>query len=98
MTKSPVALRKELIKNCHRVVVKAGTRLLTDPESLSRIIRQIADIRKEGKQVILVSSGAVGTGMKLLGLKKRPSGLSEVQALAALGQVKLMAMYQEECA
>ena len=98
MTKSPVALRKELIRNCHRVVVKAGTRLLTDPESLSRIIRQIADIRKAGKQVILVSSGAVGTGMKLLGLKKRPSGLSEVQALAALGQVKLMAMYQEECA
>ena len=95
---SPVSLRKELIAKCRRVVVKAGTRLLTEPESLSRIIRQIARIRKKGKQVILVSSGAVGPGMKLLGLKKRPSGLSEVQALAALGQVKLMAMYQEECA
>lgn len=90
-------LRKNLLKNCHRVVVKAGTRLLTDPELLPHIVQQIKDLRDSGKQVILVSSGAVGTGMKSLGLKKRPRKLSQVQALAALGQVKLMSMYEAEC-
>ena len=90
-------LRKQLLKNCRRVVVKAGTRLLTDPKLLPHIVQQIKDLRDAGKQVILVSSGAVGTGMKSLGLKKRPRRLAQVQALAALGQVKLMSMYEAEC-
>ena len=90
-------LRKKLLKNCHRIVVKAGTRLLTDPKLLPHIVQQINDLRKAGKQVILVSSGAVGTGMKSLGLKKRPRRLAQVQALAALGQVKLMSQYESEC-
>lgn len=90
-------IRKKLVKNCHRIVVKAGTRLLTDPRLLPVIIEQIKRIRDAGKQVILVSSGAVGTGMKSMGLKTRPRRLSEVQALAALGQVKLMSMYEVEC-
>lgn len=90
-------VRKKLVKNCHRIVVKAGTRLLTDPRLLPVIIAQIKRIRDAGKQVILVSSGAVGTGMKSMGLKTRPRRLSEVQALAALGQVKLMSMYEVEC-
>ena len=90
-------LRKKLLKNCHRVVVKAGTRLLTDPKLLPRIGMQIKELRDSGKQVILVSSGAVGTGMKSLGLTRRPRKLSQVQALAALGQVKLMSMYESEC-
>lgn len=90
-------LRKKLIKNCRRVVVKAGTRLLTDPAALPELVGQIKTIRDSGKQVILVSSGAVGTGMKVLGLKKRPRKLAEVQALAALGQIKLMSLYEKEC-
>ena len=90
-------LRLSLLKNCHRVVVKAGTRLLTDPELLPKIVLQIKELRDQGKQVILVSSGAVGTGMKSLNLTKRPRNLSAVQALAALGQVKLMSMYETEC-
>ncbi len=90
-------LRRRLLKDCRRVVVKAGTRLLTDPKLLPGIVRQIKELRDAGKQVILVSSGAVGTGMKSLGLTKRPRRLSQVQALAALGQVKLMSMYEKEC-
>ena len=90
-------LRKKLLEDCRRVVVKAGTRLLTDPELLPGIVRQIKELRDAGKQVILVSSGAVGTGMKSLGLTRRPRRLSQVQALAALGQVKLMSMYEAEC-
>ena len=90
-------IRKKLIENCHRVVVKAGTRLLTDPQSIPCLVAQIAAIRQSGRQVILVSSGAVGMGMKLLGLKKRPHHLSDIQALAAMGQVKLMSLYEKEC-
>lgn len=90
-------LRKKLIKNCRRVVVKAGTRLLTDPAALPELVGQIKSIRDSGKQVILVSSGAVGTGMKSLGLTRRPRKLAEVQALAALGQIKLMSLYEKEC-
>ncbi len=90
-------IRKNLIARCHRVVIKAGTRLLTDPNAIPALIDQITRIRESGRQVIFVSSGAVGTAMKMLGLKKRPSHLSEVQALAAMGQVKLMSIYEEEC-
>ena len=69
MNTENVELRKKLIRNCHRIVVKAGTRLLTDPDSLPVLIGQIKTIRDAGKQVILVSSGAVGTGMKILRMK-----------------------------
>ena len=97
MCKMADMIRKKLIDNCKRVVVKAGTRLLTDPQSMPALVKQIAAIRQSGRQVILVSSGAVGMGMKLLGMTKRPHHLSEIQALAAMGQVKLMSMYEEEC-
>lgn len=92
-----ISLRKKIVENCHRVVVKAGTRLLTDPAAIPALVAQIAALRKSGRQVIFVSSGAVGTAMKMLKLKKRPSHLSEVQALAAMGQVKLMSVYETEC-
>ena len=85
--------RKKLISRCHRIVIKAGTRLLTDPKSIPLLIDQIAKLRESGHQVIFVSSGAVGTAMKMLKIKKRPSHLSDVQALAAMGQVKLMSIY-----
>lgn len=89
--------RKEVIKNCHRVVIKAGTRLLTEPDAIPTLVAQIKAIRDSGRQVIFVSSGAVGTAMKELKLRKRPRHLSDVQALAALGQVKLMSIYDAEC-
>ena len=90
-------LRKKIIDDSRRIVVKAGTRLLTDPKAIPLLIDQIDFIRKTGRQVIFVSSGAVGTAMKMLKLKKRPSHLSEVQALAAIGQVSLMSAYEKEC-
>ena len=66
-----VKLRKDLIARCHRIVIKAGTRLLTDPQAIPQLVDQIAWIRSTGRQVIFVSSGAVGTAMKMLKLKKR---------------------------
>ncbi len=90
-------IRKQLVGSCKRVVIKAGTRLLTDPGALGILIRQIKIVRDAGIQVLLVSSGAVGTGMKTMGLSKRPRRLSEVQALAAIGQIHLMSVYEAEC-
>jgi len=89
--------RKQIIKNCKRVVIKVGTRLLTDSRRIPVLISGINKFREKGYQVILVSSGAVGIGMKELGLAKRPSKLSEVQALAAIGQNKLMSIYDDQC-
>lgn len=92
-----IEARDRVLKNCKQLVVKVGTRLLTDPAMISILISQIARIKERGIKVILVSSGAVGVGMKTLGLTKRPTKLSSVQALAALGQNKLMTIYENEC-
>ena len=93
-----IELRKNLIANCRQIVVKAGTRLLTDAQKISALVNEIAYLRQKNFQVILVTSGAVGMGMKVLGLAKRPRKLAEVQALAAIGQGKLMEIYERECA
>jgi len=89
------------LKNAVRLVVKLGTGVLTDnrkqpdPAQLDQIVAQLATLRKSGKEVILVTSGAVGAGMGALGLEKRPTDLAELQACAAVGQSRLMAMYAD---
>ncbi len=92
-----VEIRQQLLSRCHQIIVKAGTRLLTDHSRIAQLVEGIAAIRAKGCKVLLVTSGAVGMGMKELGLKKRPRELAKVQALAAIGQCKLMAIYEEEC-
>lgn len=82
-----------------RVVVKVGTKVITgkdrtlDIERVREIVCQIAEIMKSGTDVILVSSGAIGAGLGLLDLKKRPDDLSELQAAASIGQNYLMHTY-----
>lgn len=93
-----IAQRKRIIKNAKRVVVKVGTRLLTDSSLIAPLIKQIAELKKSGKNIILISSGSVGLGMKAQGIEKRPGKLSVIQAMAAIGQSKLMAIYENECA
>lgn len=97
MVNEAIRIRREMIANCRQIVVKAGTRLLTDPRRFSELIAGIAALREKGYKVMLISSGAVGTGMRSLGMEKRPKQLSEVQALASIGQGKLMALYDAEC-
>ncbi|MGH7995448.1 MAG: glutamate 5-kinase [Opitutaceae bacterium] len=83
------------------IVVKLGTGVLTaeggllDGERLASLARQIAAIREAGTEVLVVSSGAVGLGMAALGLAKRPRGLSRRQACAAVGQGRLMQVWQD---
>lgn len=97
MEENNLAVRRELWKSTRQVVVKAGTRLLTDRQAIARLVSGIALLRETGKRVLLVTSGAVGMGMRALELGKRPKELARVQALAAIGQCQLMAIYDEEC-
>ncbi|MDS1029419.1 glutamate 5-kinase [Bacillota bacterium LX-D] len=91
----------EILKNLTRIVVKVGTSSLTHRTGklnlfrLEKLIRQLADLANQGKQVILVSSGAVGAGIGKIGLKSRPKTIPEKQAAAAVGQGVLMHMYEK---
>jgi glutamate 5-kinase len=87
--------------NFKRIVVKIGTSILTDKHNhldadlIANIVRQIGVLMDCGKQVIVVSSGAIGCGLDTLNLSKRPSDLSELAALASIGQISLMQAYQD---
>ncbi len=95
------AVARPMVAAANRVVVKVGTRVLTHddgPIALSRlfsIVEAIGGLRRRGKEVLLVTSGAVGLGAEALGLAEPPVELAERQACAAVGQSRLMALYQE---
>lgn len=93
--------RLELIKKTKLVVIKIGTSTIThtdgllDNPQIKNLARQISDLRKIGKQVIVVTSGAIGAGMAVLELKKRPNDIATLQACAAVGQGKLIETYTQ---
>lgn len=93
--------RRESLKKCRRIVVKAGTSTVTHESgqlSLSRLeqlVRDLADLHNQGRQVLLVTSGAVAAGVGKLGLKEYPKTLPLKQALAAVGQGVLLHMYEK---
>jgi glutamate 5-kinase len=97
----PSLVRSKLLKKASRIVVKLGTGILTDSRKqpdfsqMQQLTAQIAEQSKAGKQMVLVSSGAVGAGMGVLGYGKRPTNLAELQACAAIGQSRLMATYEK---
>ena len=84
-------LRQEIAAAASIWIVKIGTRVLTTEEGLlnqervSALAEELHDLMQAGRKVCLVSSGAVGAGMGRLGLKKRPTDLSHLQAVAAVG-------------
>jgi len=94
-------MHRDALKSAARLVVKLGTGVLTDsrkqidPAQLEQLVAQLAAQRKAGKEVVVVTSGAVGAGMGALGYEKRPAELAELQACAAVGQSRLMATYAE---
>ncbi len=93
--------RCELLTRAHRVVVKVGTSTLThatgklDLFQIERLVRELADLKHQDLEVILVSSGAVGAGMGRMGLKQKPKAMPAKQALAAIGQGLLMHTYEK---
>src|SRR5437773_4944520 len=94
-------MRLELLNGVSRIVVKLGTGVLTDSRKqpdlaqMEQLVAQIAEQCKRGKEMVLVSSGAVGAGMGALGHQKRPNDLAELQACAAVGQSRLMTAYEK---
>ena len=93
-----ITLRRQAMTAAKQIIVKAGTRLLIDRKSIAKLVDGIAMLRKKGYRVLLVTSGAVGMGMELAGLARRPKELAQKQALAAMGQTRLMSIYSEEAA
>ena len=89
------------LKEKKRVIIKIGSSSLTYPDSgqlnlrkLEKLVRIITDLRSQNKDVILVSSGAIAVGVKTCGLKEKPQSISEKQAMAAIGQARLMMTYE----
>ncbi len=94
-------MRRQVLKDISRVVIKLGTGILTDSrkqpdlEQMEQLAAQVAEQRHTDREVVLVSSGAVGAGMGVLGFERRPADLAELQACAAVGQSRLMASYEK---
>lgn len=88
------------LREARRIVVKVGSSLVTnegrglDEAAIGQWSRQLAALRRDGREVIMVSSGAIAEGMKRLGWTSRPHELNELQAAAAVGQMGLAQMYE----
>ncbi len=103
MNRPPISAadaRNSVIDGAQSVLVKVGTRVLTNSEGkldrrrIEVLSAQLCRIAETGRQVVLVSSGAVGAGVGKLGLDQRPTGLAQLQAIAAIGQTDLIQAYE----
>jgi glutamate 5-kinase len=93
---------REQLKDKKRIVVKIGSSSLTHTETghlnlakVEKLVRTLCDLHNSGKDVILVSSGAIAVGRKALGIAQKPQSLPVKQACAAVGQARLMMTYQK---
>jgi glutamate 5-kinase len=92
---------REFLPEARRVVVKIGTRVIAqktgrpDMRPLKSLVAQVAELHRNGYEVLMVSSGAVGAGVEALGMKERPKRVPDLQMCAAVGQARLMAHYEE---
>lgn len=99
--KSTEAESRAILPSARRIVVKVGTRVLVDSDGrpqashLKKFVRDIAVLHRRGVEIVLVTSGAIGAGMAALKLKRRPKTLPDLQMAAAVGQSRLMALYQQ---
>ncbi|HHT00886.1 MAG TPA: glutamate 5-kinase, partial [Thiomicrospira sp.] len=95
-------MRRSDLKNTKCWVVKIGSALLTDDgqglnrEALAGWVAQMVELKKQGVDVVIVSSGSVAEGMKRLGWSSRPKLLNELQAAASVGQMGLIQAYESK--
>jgi glutamate 5-kinase len=93
--------RSSIVSSVRNVVVKLGTQLLSDKDHkldvafIAAIAKQVAALRQKNITVTIVSSGAIGAGLRILSLPKRPTDLAKLQAVAAVGQRRLMDVWAE---
>lgn len=93
---------REKLKDKKRIVFKIGSSSLTHPETgklnltkMEILVREITDLCNQGKEIVVVSSGAIGVGSAALGLLGKPERVEQKQACAAIGQARLMMIYQK---
>lgn len=92
---------RETIFDARRIVIKIGSRVLVqktgrpDKRRIRELVKQISTLQKQGLEIAIVTSGAVGTGMEALGMKTRPTLVPDLQMAAAVGQARLMSRYDE---
>lgn len=98
MSDSSARERKNIV-NAHRIVVKVGTSTITyengrmNLRNMERLSRALSSLMNEGREVVLVTSGAIGVGVGCLDLKEKPKVMRDKQAIAAVGQCELMNVY-----
>lgn len=95
-------MSRAYLQDKQRVVIKIGTSTITHTDTghlnlvkLEKFVRILTDIHNQNKELIIVSSGAIGAGRKALGIQGKPSTLPMKQACAAVGQARLMMIYQK---
>lgn len=91
--------KKSVLRRARRVVVKVGSQILSSSTGIEEarlevLVSELAALHNQGKEIVVVSSGAVAAGMTQLGRRERPQTIPEKQALAAVGQIRLMALYE----
>ncbi len=92
---------RDALKTAKRVVVKAGTKVLVqssgrpDKRRLGLLVDELATLQNQGGELAFVSSGAVGAGLEVLGMASRPKAMPDLQMAAAVGQIRLMSIYDE---
>ena len=97
---TPLIGRSQL-KEARRIVVKIGSRVLVqrsgrpNAQRISALVSDLAELHHAGRDMVLVTSGAVGAGMEALGLKSRPTTMPDLQMAASVGQSRLMARYDQ---
>ena len=92
---------REMMADVRRMVVKIGSRVIVqssgrpDNRRIRTLVKEIANIHAAGREVVIVTSGAIGVGMEALRMKERPEKLPDLQMAAAVGQTRLMSSYDE---
>jgi len=93
-------IRKKTLEKARRIVVKVGSSILASVERglhhevFSQLTKEISELKRQGYEIVLVSSGAIAAGMEKLGYKTRPQSITQKQATAAVGQSRLMNIYE----
>ena len=96
---SQLEYKKRFLSRARRVVIKIGSQILSSQNGIEEgrikgLVGDLAALHDQRKEIVVVSSGAVAAGMTRLGIKERPKTIPQKQALAAVGQIKLMALYE----
>jgi glutamate 5-kinase len=94
------SIRRETLGKARRIVIKVGSSILASVEKglhqdvFSHLVREVSDLKRQGYEMVIVSSGAIAAGMEKLGYKTRPQSITQKQATAAVGQTRLMNTYE----